>query len=101
MTKPRPVRVVVVRNHVRLFYGQIYMHSEEYASHAGAKRAAKGLVRAINASPMTLEYTHRGNWVVQTVRKLWASGRGVPVSMPIEIEVKAYPPYFDPALEGE
>lgn len=102
MTRIRPVRVVVVRNHVQLRSGQIIMHSEEYHDPAGARRAAKGLVKAINTRPMRLEYALRGKWIVEEVRKLWMSGRNKPVVLPVDGGPdQAYPPYFEPMLDGD
>lgn len=100
--KVQPIRVVVVGQHIRLMFGQTLMHSEEYTTPAGARRAARNLVKAINERPMQLEYQLRGSWVVRKVRKLWATGNTA-TAMPVYLNPPTswWPPHFEPFLGDE
>jgi hypothetical protein len=105
MPTQRPIDVEVVDLHVRIKYGKILMHSEEYSTTANARRAARDLVKAINTRPMRLIYwdlrgvPHR---VVKVVRKVWQSGAGKTIVLPIDGGPDtARPPYFDPHLESD
>lgn len=77
------IDIDVVDNHVRLRCGQISMHSEEYHDSSTARRAARNLVDAINTRPMRLSMALRGKWVVEEVRKVWMSGSGKTVVLPV------------------
>ncbi len=106
MRKPIPIKVEVVDRHVRVRFGQILMHSEEYADEFKARRAARGLITAINTRPMELVYWRgrMGNKtrVVEVVRKVWQSGRGKTIVLPVDGGPdSAYPPYFEPSFGDE
>lgn len=93
--KQRPIEVEVVGNHVRLRVGQTYMHSEEYADEGKARRAARGIVDAINTRPMNLVFSRRGERVVEEVRKVWTSAADKTVVLPVDGGPdQARPPYF-------
>ena len=60
--------VEVVDLHVRLTFGQILMHSEDYSTVGNARRAGKSLAAAIVGRPVVLRYELRGKPVVERVR---------------------------------
>lgn len=94
------IEVEQVEKHVRIRCGQTTFHSEEYFDEATARRAARLFVKAVNERPMRLAVWSRGERVVTQVRKVWASGGGKTVVLPVDGGPdQARPPYSDPALE--
>ena len=100
------IEVEVVDKHVRLMYGQIYMHSEEYSTESNAKRAARNLVKAINTRPMRLVYWHghhgRRKRIVALVRQVFAIGGDEAVALPTEVapRLARNATFFDSHLES-
>lgn len=95
------IDVEQVEKHVRLRCGQITFHSEEYYDAASARRAARLFVKAVNTRPMRLTLWLKGERVVTLVRKVWASGSGKLVVLPVDGGPdQARPPYFDQHLES-
>lgn len=60
--------VDVVGRHVRLSFGQILMHSEDYSTVGNARRAGRSLAAAISDRPVVLRYELRGRGVVEVIR---------------------------------
>lgn len=89
MKEPRPLVIEVHDRHVDIIVnGKILAHSEDYASEAGARRAARTLIYAINHRPTRLvEWVGRIGEQIRIdkrVRKLWASPGVAPVALPVE-----------------
>lgn len=90
---PRWLDIEVVDLHFRIkIAGVIVAHSEEYASAAKARRAARALVWAINYRPARLSWWigRRGSQVrrVFVVRRLWQDqGHYRQVAMPHTSEI--------------
>lgn len=98
--RQRYIDVEQVDKHVRVRCGQIIMHSEEYFDEATARRAARTLVKAVNERPMRLSLWLRGEKVTELVRKVWATGAGRTVVLPVDGGPDMFRgSYFDPALE--
>lgn len=94
------IDVEQVDRHIRIRCGQIIMHSEEYYDEASARRAARQLVKAINTRPMRLSLWLHGKQVVTLVRRVWATGAGKTVVLPVDDGPDTFRgSYFDPAFE--
>jgi len=76
--------------------GRVMAHSEDYASAAKARRAARALIDAIDTREMRLSYWmgRRGSQrrIEKVVRKLWTTQYGDPVAQPLGKSLFGAPP---------
>jgi len=76
--------------------GRVMAHSEDYASAAKARRAARALIDAIDTREMRLSFWmgRRGSErrIEKVVRKVWATQYGDPVAQPLGKSLFGAPP---------